>query len=96
MRDLCAVQDEVMAQLPLSSPYVLVGQSGGGNLDIGCAARHPGRVAGLVTIDSYHARPGDAPRPRGRAKPVALVLLAPGVGFGGQVVTEILKELSRL
>jgi hypothetical protein len=59
MRDLCAVQDEVMAQLPLPSPYVLVGQSGGGNLDIGCAARHPERVAGLVTIDSYHDDPED-------------------------------------
>jgi pimeloyl-ACP methyl ester carboxylesterase len=57
LRDLCAVQVEVVAQLPLSTPYVLVGQSGGGNLDIGCAARHPGRVAGLVTIDSYHDDP---------------------------------------
>jgi hypothetical protein len=57
MRDLCAVQDEVIAKLPLPKPYVLVGQSGGGNLNIGCAARHPERVAGLVTIDSYHDDP---------------------------------------
>ena len=57
LRDLCAVQDQVVAKLPLTTPYVLVGQSGGGNLDIGCAARHPGRVAGLVTIDSYHDDP---------------------------------------
>jgi pimeloyl-ACP methyl ester carboxylesterase len=57
LRDLCAVQDQVLAQLPLPAPYVLVGQSGGGNLNIGCAARHPGRVAGLVTIDSYHDDP---------------------------------------
>ena len=57
MRDLCAVQDEVVAKLPLPTPYVLVGQSGGGNLNIGCAARHPERVAGLVTIDSYHDDP---------------------------------------
>ena len=59
MADLCAVQDEVIAKLPLPVPYVLVGQSGGGNLDIGCAARHPERVAGLVTIDSYHDDPDD-------------------------------------
>jgi hypothetical protein len=59
MRDLCAVQDQVIAQLLLPTPYVLVGQSGGGNLNIGCAARHPKRVAGLVTIDSYHADPED-------------------------------------
>jgi len=59
MRDLCAVQEEVVAQLPLRAPYVLVGQSGGGNLNIGCAARHPERVAGLVTIDSYHDDPDD-------------------------------------
>lgn len=57
LRDLCRVQDEVLAKLPLPAPYVLVGQSGGGNLNIGCAARHPQRVAGLVTIDSYHDDP---------------------------------------
>ena len=57
MADLCAVQGEVLAQLPVRPPYVLVGQSGGGNLSIGCAARHPERVAALVTIDSYHDDP---------------------------------------
>jgi pimeloyl-ACP methyl ester carboxylesterase len=57
MDDLCAVQDQVIAKLPLPRPYVLVGQSGGGNLNIGCAARHPERVAALVTIDSYHDDP---------------------------------------
>lgn len=57
LRDLCAVQNQVVAKLPLRTPYVLVGQSGGGNLNIGCAARHPQRVAGLVTIDSYHDDP---------------------------------------
>ena len=59
MRDLCTVQEQVVAELPLRTPYVLVGQSGGGNLNIGCAARHPERVAGLVTIDSYHDDPDD-------------------------------------
>jgi pimeloyl-ACP methyl ester carboxylesterase len=57
MSDLCAVQDEVLAQLPFDKPYLLVGQSGGGNLVIGCAARDPRDVAGLVTIDSYHDDP---------------------------------------
>ena len=57
MTDLCAVQDQVLAKLPLRPPYVLVGQSGGGNLNIGCAGLHPKRVAGLVTIDSYHDDP---------------------------------------
>lgn len=64
MRDLCDVQQQVLAQLPLSAPYVLVGQSGGGNLGIGCAARHPKQMAGLVTIDSYHDDP-DALRAEG-------------------------------
>jgi pimeloyl-ACP methyl ester carboxylesterase len=59
MRDLCAVQEQVVAKLPLPEPYLLVGQSGGGNLNIGCAGRHPERVAGLVTIDSYHDDPED-------------------------------------
>lgn len=57
LRDLCAVQDKVIEALQLPTPYVLVGQSGGGNLDIGCASRHPNRMAGLVTIDSYHDEP---------------------------------------
>jgi pimeloyl-ACP methyl ester carboxylesterase len=57
LEDLCAVQREVVTQLELAAPYVLVGQSGGGNLDIGCAARWPDDVAGLVTIDSYHDDP---------------------------------------
>ncbi len=59
MRDLCAVQNQVLSMLPLPTPYVLVGQSGGGNLNIGCAARQPKHVAGLVTIDSYHDDPQD-------------------------------------
>ena len=66
MRDLCVVQDQVVATLPLrDGPYVLVGRSGGGNLNVGCAARHPERVAGLVTIDSYH----DDPKPCERKGP---------------------------
>ena len=59
MSHLCAVQDQVVTELDLPSPYVLIGQSGGGNLAIGCATRHPDRVAGLVTIDSYHDDPKD-------------------------------------
>ncbi|TNM46075.1 alpha/beta hydrolase [Nocardioides albidus] len=57
LEDLCVVQDQVIAALGLSPPYVLAGQSGGGNLSIGCAARHPERTAALVTIDSYHDDP---------------------------------------
>lgn len=59
MRELCAVQSEVVGKIALPRPYVLVGQSGGGNLNIGCAARNPENVAGLVTIDSYHDDPAD-------------------------------------
>jgi len=56
MVDSCAVQDQVIAELRLTPPYVRAGQSGGGNLSIGFAAR-AGPVAAVVTIDSYHDDP---------------------------------------
>ncbi len=59
MADLCAVQDQVVTELRLARPYVLAGQSGGGNLSIGCAARRGGPVAAVVTIDSYHDDPAE-------------------------------------
>jgi pimeloyl-ACP methyl ester carboxylesterase len=59
LSDQCAVQDQVITGLHLAKPYVLVGASGGGNLDVGCAAGHPDQVAGLVTVDSYHDDPAD-------------------------------------
>ena len=37
-----------------AGPYVLVGQSFGGSLVRGCAARYPGDVAGMVLIDAIH------------------------------------------
>jgi len=41
----------------LEPPYVLVGQSGGGNLLISYASEHAGDVAGLVLIETYHDDP---------------------------------------
>ncbi|MEP7021383.1 MAG: alpha/beta hydrolase [Pseudonocardiales bacterium] len=38
--DMCEVQDELIAGLGLPAPYVLMGQSLGGNIVIWCAARH--------------------------------------------------------
>jgi pimeloyl-ACP methyl ester carboxylesterase len=55
--DQCEVQDELIAGLGLDPPYVLMGQSGGGNIVIWCAARHPSEVAALVTIEAYHDDP---------------------------------------
>jgi len=57
MDDVCEVQDELIAGLRLAAPYVLMGQSAGGNMVIWCAARHPRKVAALVTIDAYHDSP---------------------------------------
>jgi pimeloyl-ACP methyl ester carboxylesterase len=58
LRDLCAVQDQVVAKLPLRTPYVLVGQSGVAATSTSAARPGtPERVAGLVTIDSYHDDP---------------------------------------
>ena len=55
--DVCEVQDEVIDALPITPPYVLFGQSAGGNMVIGCAARHPDRLAGLVVVEGYHDDP---------------------------------------
>jgi pimeloyl-ACP methyl ester carboxylesterase len=41
----------------LRPPYVLVGQSGGGNLLISYAAAHADDLAGLVLIETYHDDP---------------------------------------
>jgi pimeloyl-ACP methyl ester carboxylesterase len=41
----------------LRPPYLLVGQSGGGNLLISYAAAHADDVAGLVLIETYHDDP---------------------------------------
>jgi len=55
--DVCGVQDEVIDALAITTPYVLVGQSAGGNMVIGCAQRHPDRLAGLVVVEGYHDDP---------------------------------------
>lgn len=57
MDDVCDVEDEVIDALAITTPYVLVGQSGGGNMVIGCAQRHPDRLAGLVVVEGYHDDP---------------------------------------
>ena len=57
--DLISVLDGVLAALELEPPYVVAGQSGGGNIAISYAMRHPERVAGVVTIDSYHDDPAE-------------------------------------
>jgi len=55
--DVCEVQGQVIDALDIPSPYVLAGQSAGGNMVIGCAQRHPDRLAGLVVIEGYHDDP---------------------------------------
>lgn len=57
--DQCDVEDGLITGLGLDAPYVLMGQSGGGNLVIWCAARHPEKVAALVTIEAYHDDPAE-------------------------------------
>ena len=55
--DLCQVQEEVIQALEIPAPYVLLGQSLGGNIVIGCAQRHPDRIAGLEVVEGYHDDP---------------------------------------
>jgi pimeloyl-ACP methyl ester carboxylesterase len=57
--DQCDVEDGLIAGLGLEAPYVLMGQSAGGNLVIWCASRHPRKVAALVTIEAYHDDPAE-------------------------------------
>ncbi|GAA2041628.1 hypothetical protein GCM10009819_29540 [Agromyces tropicus] len=55
--DLVAVLDGAIGALGLEPPVIVGGQSGGGNIAIAYAEAHPDKVAGLVTIDSYHDDP---------------------------------------
>lgn len=57
MGDLVSVLDGVLAALELEPPYVMAGQSGGGNIAIAYAVAHPERVAALVSIEGYHDDP---------------------------------------
>ena len=55
--DTRAVLEGLLAATGWPAPYLLVGQSGGGNLQIDFAAHHPDEVAGLVLIEAYHDDP---------------------------------------
>jgi pimeloyl-ACP methyl ester carboxylesterase len=55
--DTGAVLEGLLAGTGLPAPYVLVGQSLGGNLQIDFAAHHPDEVAGLVLIEAAHDDP---------------------------------------
>ena len=55
--DLVSVLDGVLGALELEPPFVIAGQSFGGNIAIAYAVAHPDRVAALVTIEAYHDDP---------------------------------------
>ncbi len=55
--DTRMVLEGLLAATGWPAPYLLVGQSGGGNLQIDFAAHHPDEVAGLVLIEAYHDDP---------------------------------------
>jgi pimeloyl-ACP methyl ester carboxylesterase len=57
--DLVSVLDGVLGALELEPPYVMAGQSFGGNIAIAYAAAHPDRVAALVTIEAYRDDPAE-------------------------------------
>jgi pimeloyl-ACP methyl ester carboxylesterase len=57
LEDTRAVLEGLLAGTGWPAPYVLVGQSGGGNLHIDFAAQHPDEVARLVLIEAYHDDP---------------------------------------
>lgn len=57
--DLVSVLDGVLEALELDPPYVMSGQSGGGNIAIAYAVAHPDRVAALAPIEAYHDDPAE-------------------------------------
>lgn len=57
--DLVGVLDGVIGALELEPPYVIAGQSFGGNIAIAYAATHPDDVAALVTIEAYRDDPAE-------------------------------------
>ena len=69
-RTLASYRTDVSAFLQaadLRPPYLLVGQSGGGNLLISYAAAHADGVAGLVLIETYHDDPDRLAKNSGRS-----------------------------
>ena len=59
LEDTRAVLEGLIDGAGWPAPYVLVGQSGGGNFHIDFAAHHADEVAGLVLIEAYHDDPED-------------------------------------
>ena len=57
--DLVRVLDRLLEAEQLDPPYVMSGQSGGGNIAIAYAEAHPDRVAALATIEAYHDDPAE-------------------------------------
>lgn len=57
--DIVGVLDGVLGALELEPPYVMAGQSAGGNIVIAYAEAHPDRVAALVPIEAYHDDPAE-------------------------------------
>ena len=57
--DLVGVLDGVLAALDVEPPYVMAGQSAGGNVVVAYAEAHPDRVAALVPIEAYHDDPAE-------------------------------------
>ena len=57
--DLAETLDGVATALQLEPPYVVSGQSGGGNVVIAYAQAHPAKVAALVPIEGYFDDPAE-------------------------------------
>jgi len=50
--EVCRIENQVADGLHLKTPYVLFGQSGGAGMAMGCARRHPERIAALVLVEA--------------------------------------------
>jgi hypothetical protein len=74
----------------LRPPYLLVGQSGGGNLLISFAAAHADDVAGLVLIETYHDDPDRLAKEFGPFDPNT----ATGEKFDTVADTRVLDKLA--
>lgn len=74
----------------LRPPYVLVGQSGGGNLLISYAAAHVDDVAGLVLIETYHDDPDRLAKEFGPFAPTT----AHGEKLDWVAITRVLDNLA--
>ncbi len=57
LNDVVADTHALLAAANIPPPYVLVGQSGGGNIVVWYAIQHPEEVAGLVLIEAGHDDP---------------------------------------